>query len=68
MPLCIITACCDERIESSPTKDLGVLVDEKLGMTRHCALAAQRATRALGCIPCSVAGRGRGVCPSALLW
>ncbi|PKU44190.1 reverse hypothetical protein [Limosa lapponica baueri] len=46
---------------SSEEKDLGVLVDSKMPMSKQCALVARKANRILGCVGKSVVSRSREV-------
>ena len=51
-----------EWLQGSPEKkDLTVLIGERFGMSRQCALAAQKANCILGCITRSVTSRAREV-------
>jgi len=68
--LCYQYKLGDVRMENNPAKkDLGVLVDGKLGMRQTCALLAQNANHILGCIKRSMASRAREVIlPLSLLY
>jgi len=43
-------------------------VDDKLDMSHQCMFTAQKAKDILGCIPSSMANRGKGGDSATLLW
>ena len=51
----------EEVRESSPAKDVGILVCERLNVSQQCMLAAQEASCILGCTKRRVASRNREV-------
>lgn len=50
----------EELTESCPVQEeLGIFIDEKLAMSRQCALVGKKANCILGCIKTSMASRSR---------